>query len=90
MAQNSATIFEDKPQYVYSDINADELMSWIQAPISRESFEQNSQSILIDGIYVQVKPMTITMIIPDTLAQEFSAWDATSDEALLNFEQELN
>ena len=37
---------------------------------------------------VQIKPSEISMPVPAALAQELAAWDAASDEALINFERE--
>ena len=37
---------------------------------------------------MQIKPSEISMPVPASLAQEFAAWDAASDEALINFERE--
>jgi len=37
---------------------------------------------------MQVKPFELPMPVPAALAQEFAAWDAASDEALINFERE--
>jgi hypothetical protein len=34
------------------------------------------------------KPFELPLPVPATLAQEFAAWDAASDEALINFECE--
>jgi hypothetical protein len=86
MIINSAATLVDKPKRPYSDFGTDEPISWIQAPISRAIFEEGFQ--IIDDIYVQVKPVEFTLPIPKTLAQEFAAWDAASDEALTNFERE--
>lgn len=87
MTLNSATTLVSKPKQTYSDYSADDVMSWIQAPISRDVFEYGSQ--IIDDIYVQVNPVKLTLLIPEALAQEFAAWDAASDEALLNFDREM-
>jgi len=83
---NSATTLVNKPKRPYSDFGADDVVNWIQAPISREVFKQGSQ--IVDKIYVQVKPAELTLLIPEALAQEFAAWDVASDEALLDFERE--
>jgi hypothetical protein len=37
---------------------------------------------------MQVKPFEQSSPVPASLAQEFAAWDAASDEALINFERE--
>jgi hypothetical protein len=86
MTSNSATMLANKPQHVYSDFSAEGGVTWIQSPISREAFEQGSH--IVDGIYVQVKPFEAPLPVPAALAQELAAWDAASDEALINFERE--
>ena len=86
MTNNSATTLANKSPRIYSDFSAEAGVTWIQSPISRQAFEQGSH--LVDGIYMQVKPSEISMPIPASLAQELAAWDAASDEALINFERE--
>ena len=86
MTSNSATTIANQSQRIYSDFNAEGGVTWIQSPISRQAFEQGSH--IVDGIYVQVKPFELTLPVPAELAQEFAAWDAASDEALINFERE--
>jgi len=85
MTINSAT-FINKIDRLYSDSGAEDVFDWIQSPISRQVFEQGDQ--VVDGVYMQVKPFELTLPAIDALAQEFAAWDAASDEALLNFEKE--
>ncbi|MBI2331209.1 MAG: hypothetical protein HYU84_03430 [Chloroflexi bacterium] len=85
MTPNSATLI-NRADRLYSDSGAEDVFDWIQSPISRQFFEQGNQ--VVGGIYMQVKPFEITLPAIDALAQEFAAWDAASDEALLNFEKE--
>ena len=86
MTPNSATIFANQTKRPYSDTGADNGKNWIQSPISHQVFAQGGQ--IVAGMYVQVKPFEVTLPIPEALRQEFAAWDAASDEALINFERE--
>jgi hypothetical protein len=86
MTSNSATTIADKSKRIYSDFNAEVEVTWIQSPISHQVFEQGSN--IVNGIYIQVKPFELPLPVPTELAQEFAAWDAASDEALINFERE--
>jgi hypothetical protein len=86
MTSNSAITIANKSQRIYSDFSAEGGAAWIQLPISRQAFEQGSH--IVNGIYVQVKPFELPLPVPAALAQEFAAWDAASDEALINFEKE--
>lgn len=85
MTLNSATDLNNVDR-LYSDAGAKDIFEWIQSPISRQIFEQGNQ--IISGIYVQAKPVMVALKSLDALAEEFAAWDAASDEALLNFEKE--
>ncbi len=84
MTPTSATAFPETG-LVYSDSNSEYPASWIQAPISRLTFLQGR---LVNGLYVRVGPTCETLITTDDMAYEFAAWEAASDEALLNFEKE--
>ena len=86
MTNNSATTLANKSPRIYSDFSSEGGLTWIQSPISHQAYEQGSH--LVDGIYMQVKPYELSLPVPASLAQEFAAWDAASDEALLNFERE--
>lgn len=85
MTSNSAALI-NKVDRLYSDSGAEDAFDWIQSPINRQVFEQGDQ--IVDGIYMQVKPFELNLPAIDALSREFSAWDAASDEALLNFEKE--
>ena len=85
MTLNSATLI-NKVDRLYSDSGAEDVVAWIQSPINRQIFERGGQ--IVDEIYVQVKPFEVALPATDALTQEFAAWDAASDEALLNFEKE--
>ncbi len=85
MTLNSATLI-NKADHLYSDSGAEVIIAWIQSPISRQIFERGGR--IVDEIYVQVKPFEVALPVMDALAQEFAAWDAASDEDLLNFENE--
>ena len=86
MTSNSATAFIHEAERLYSDSGSENPVVWIQEPISRQNFEQGAQ--IIDGLYVQVTPSGETLLASDEIAREFAAWEAASDEALLNFEKE--
>lgn len=85
MTLNSATTFIHDSQRLYSDSGSENPVAWIQEPISRQIF---SKGTLINNLYVQVTPLGETLSAADEIAREFAAWDAASDEALLNFEKE--
>jgi hypothetical protein len=59
-----------------------------QLPVSRQTF-QPGLADLIDGIYVAAKPPEVIFSFEPELENEFAAWEAASDEALLNFESTL-
>lgn len=86
MTSNSATTINLETGRLFSDMGSESLVNWIQDPVSRQVFEQSNQ--IIDGIYVQVVPSVDLNSVLGELAREFAAWDAASDEALLNFEKE--
>jgi len=76
----------DRPVYSTS---ADETASgdiWIQAPIAAQQYE-SPEPFFIDGIYAQSRK--IVLFGNSELLREFAAWEAASDEALLNFEKDL-
>jgi len=83
MTPNSATVFVHEASRRYSDSGTESF--WIQEPVSRQIFPQGK---LINGLYVQVLPVNEAIFVSDELSREFAAWDAASDEALLNFEKE--
>jgi hypothetical protein len=86
MTPNSATVLINKTDRLYSDSGAEDVVAWIQSPISRQIFEKGSQ--IVDGMYVQVVPSQVTLPALDAISQEFAAWEAASDEDFLNFEKE--
>jgi hypothetical protein len=83
MTPNSATVFVHEADRLYSDSGSESL--WIQDPVSRQIFLQGK---LINGLYVQVLPSSELISASAELSREFAAWDAASDEALLNFEKD--
>ena len=85
MTLNSAMLI-DKTGRLYSDSGTEDVFAWIQSPISRQVFERGSQ--IVDGVYMQVKPFEIALPDLDGIMREFAAWEAASDEDLLNFEKE--
>lgn len=84
MTSNSATAFQEA-SLLYSDFSSEHQAAWIQEPVSRQVFLQGR---LINGLYVWVNPGREALIPTDDIAREFAAWEAASDEALLNFEKE--
>jgi hypothetical protein len=84
MTSNSATAFQETG-LLYSDFNPERQAAWIQEPISRQVFLQGK---LINSLYVEVSSHYEAFIPSGELAREFAAWEAASDEALLNFEKE--
>lgn len=84
MTSNSATSFHEA-SLLFSDSSSENHATWIQDPVSRQIFLQGK---LINGLYVQVSPVSGPIFVSDELSREFAAWDAASDEALLNFEKE--
>jgi len=85
MTFNSAVLL-DKTSRLYSDSGTDDAYAWIQSSINRQVFEQGSQ--IVGGVYMQVKPFKVVLPDMDAVMQEFSAWEAASDEDFLNFEKE--
>jgi hypothetical protein len=86
MTSNSATGLITEAKRLYSDSGSENPVVWIQPSISRQNFEQSAQ--IIDGLYVQVTPLGEALSAMNEIAREFAAWEAASDEALLNFEKE--
>lgn len=86
MTSNSATVINLETGRLFSDMGSESLVNWIQDPVSRQVFERSDQ--IIDGIYVQVIPSAESNSSISELSREFAAWEAASDEALMNFEKE--
>ena len=87
MTSNSGISFVGIQHNIYS---SSELGRWIQESISLIPYDGTLKLSTINGIYVQVRQADLFNPLRDfDLAQEFSAWEAASDEALRNFEQEL-
>jgi hypothetical protein len=60
---------------------------WIQAPIASQPYEF-PEPVLINGIYAQSRK--IDLLGKDQIdLKEFAAWEAASDEALINLEKGL-
>jgi hypothetical protein len=64
-----------------------DLNYWIQPPLNQQTLEPASH--LIDGIYIQTESH-FYLALKANLDQEFAAWEAASDEALILFEKELD
>ena len=86
MTPNSATTFSIKVKPNYSDASEEMNDTWIQAPVSQQTYIAGNE--LIDGMYVQAKPAGVVFDEFNQLAQELAAWEQASDEALLDFESE--
>ena len=87
MTANSRISIAEFQHNIYS---SSDLGDWIQEPISLLPYDGSLELTTIDGVYVQVKQVDIFDPLYDLdLVNEFAAWDAASDEALRNFEQEL-
>jgi hypothetical protein len=85
MTINSATLIGETAR-LYSDAGIEDVFSWIQYPINRQVFERGNQ--IVDGIYMQVKPLELAFPEMKAIADEFAAWEAASDEDFLTFEKE--
>lgn len=86
---NDSSVSIAEGHSIYS--SSSDLGDWIQYPISLLPYDGSLELNTIDGMYVQVRHIKIFDPLRDVdLAQEFIAWDAASDEALRNFEQELD
>lgn len=88
MIPNSRTAQDLKPVYA-SSTPATEEHVWIQLPISDQPLTPSSP-IIIDGIYAQAAQFEDIPLIQKQLVQEFEAWEAASDEALMLFEDEIS
>jgi hypothetical protein len=85
MTLNSATAIIQDGHRLYSDSGSENLVAWIQEPISHQIFRNG---ILIKDLYLQVTPSVEVASDSDEIAREFAVWEAASDEALSNFEKE--
>ena len=82
-------IREEKAPYGYSTSGSStDLDYWIQPSLNQQTLEPASH--LIDGIYIQTGSHFDRLILKAYLVQEFAAWEAASDEALILFEKELD
>jgi|GEM_PF-2515155 len=80
---------QDNPVYSTSALGGDYVDIWIQDPISQQPYDP-TLDYSIKGIYAQVKAHDLSLPKLDAgLVDEFAAWEAASDEALIKFEQEL-
>lgn len=80
---------QDRPVYLTSAKGEDDVLDWIQEPLVLLPFDPSIKSI-IEGIYVEISEhQIISRVSEPNLNDEFAAWEAASDEALLNFENSL-
>jgi hypothetical protein len=86
MPDSRTLIIQNPPLYSTSESGAEHGFFWIQEPIGRQPYDV-SVRLIVDGIYVRAEPNDL-LLLDSALADEFSAWEAASDEALLNFENE--
>ena len=77
----------NRPVYSTSATDTNDGAIWIQAPLSTQQYE-TSEPLLINGIYARSKK--IDPLGDAEILREFAAWEAASDEALLNFEKGLD
>jgi len=77
----------EHPIYSTSATSSDETDIWIQESIAAQPYDF-PEPLLIDGIYSQSKKLDPLADLD--LAQENAAWEAASDEALMNFEKDLD
>ena len=79
-----------RPIYATSFQSSEDESLWIQGPISEQPYEHVAKSY-INGLYVQIgETVSIAPLIEPDAVNEFAAWEAASDEALLNFENSLD
>ncbi|MBE3142685.1 MAG: hypothetical protein IMZ61_02010 [Planctomycetes bacterium] len=87
MTLNSRTWIKtniNQQAYSTSESGSEDVYDWIQDPISCQPFEFTRKPIII-GIYAQAGGTDFSLPLTDTnLNQEFMAWEAASDEALMN------
>lgn len=78
-----------QPAYASSSSGGELFPAWIQESITVQTLEISTHP-LIKGIYAQVSEAVLPIQAADpSLAHEFAAWEAASDEALFNFEKNL-
>jgi len=77
----------DHPIYSTSGTHTDMGDIWIQEPIAAQQYYP-SEPHLISGIYAASRKLDPFGI--EQLQQDFAAWEAASDEALMNFEKDLD
>lgn len=80
------SIIQKQPLYSTSESGGEYGFFWIQEPIGRQPYDASAR-LIVDGVYVRAEPRDLSLI-DSALADEFTAWEAASDEALLNFEKE--
>jgi len=76
-----------RPLYLTSEVREDDWGG--QLPISRQNLVYEIES-LIDGIYATMKRPEVVLVLEPDLELEFQAWESASDEALTNFEKQLD
>jgi hypothetical protein len=86
MTSSSRISFLEIPDDIYSSTNSGD---WIQKPIGDLPFN-GMPTRVIDGIYARFESFEAVHPLLDLdLMNEFSAWEAASDEALRSFEEDL-
>ena len=84
-----ATVMPGTPVYVTSEPQDSD---WGQPSVSHYVFRVKNNRLIgepIGGIYLSRRPVE-TIAVDSALADEFSAWDTLSDEALSRFETGLD
>jgi len=84
----------EAPSYVYvtSDPDDPTAESWGQPPASHHvltTVGDHMSGHLLEGYYISIRKEESIESVPG-LAEEISAWDAASDEALTGFEEGLD
>ncbi len=87
MMPDSRTVVIKEPLlYSTSDSGGEYAYLWIQEPIGRQPYDASIR-LIRDGIYARTELPELSLM-DSALADEFAAWEAASDEALVNFEKE--
>lgn len=86
MPDSRTFVINNQPLYSTSESGSEYVYLWIQAPIGRQPYDASAR-LIMDGVYVRAEPVDL-LLSDSVLADEFAAWEAASDEALLNFEKE--
>ena len=87
-SRTTVKLSQDHPVYLSSSQGEEDKLNWIQESLVLPAYDPSTSSI-IENIYVEVGGNEAASMISNAELDEFAAWEAASDEALLNFENEL-